>query len=302
MDVSVVIPTMNEEATISEVIKDFKTNFPGAGIYVIDGNSTDHTAELAKKAGAKVIMQKGIGKGMAIKQAFKEIPADVYLLVDGDGTYAASDGKALIEAVTKGEAEMVVGSRINEKMEGGAMTTFNRIGNEVFKFFIMLFSQKRIDDPLSGYRAIDGEVARNTYIGSKSFEIEMELTMSFLNKDYRIKEIPIRYCKRKHNSISKLNPVNDGIFIMKTLLLLLRLYNPFFFFAVISFILFVTGLYLGVTIVEEFLATGYILRIPTLILSTLLILISIQIFSVGLILDFIGSKLEEIRFRDREGL
>lgn len=291
MEVAVIIPTLNEETTIGSVVQDFKKLYEN--VIVCDGNSTDRTREIAKKLGAKVIVQHTKGKGNAIRECFEEIDADIYLLVDGDATYIAEDAPKLIEPIINREADMVIGSRINERMEKGAMRKLHIIGNVFFKWLMYLLFKKNVPDILSGYRAINKYLIKNISLSSTGFEIETELTIKALNEDYRIKYVPITYKRRPSTSKSKLNSFGDGYIIFSTIISLFKYYRPFTFFSYLSLFLFTIGSLLGASVVYEWIATGSILRIPTTILSVLLILASIQLFSTGLIIDFINNKLRK---------
>src|SRR5215831_1470658 len=113
MKIAVLVPCFNEDVTVAQVVRDFKTALPEAEIVVFDNNSTDRTAELAREAGAIVHVERRQGKGFVVLRMFETIEADIYVMVDGDNTYPAEAVRRLIEPIVEGRADMVVGSRLH---------------------------------------------------------------------------------------------------------------------------------------------------------------------------------------------
>ena len=150
-----IIPALNEEETISKVVRDFKREMKGADIIVYDGNSTDSTRRKAKAAGAKVFVQKGRGKGTAMREVLENINSDIYLFVDADDTYPAESAKSIIAPILNGESDMVVGTRA--RRERGAMSALHVFGNRIITGTINLCFGTRFKDVLSGYRALSRE-------------------------------------------------------------------------------------------------------------------------------------------------
>jgi glycosyltransferase involved in cell wall biosynthesis len=111
--IAVLIPCYNEELTIGEVVRSFRAQLPHAKIYVFDNNSTDRTIEQANAAGALIASERRQGKGYVVQSMFGRIDADIYVMVDGDGTYPAEEIHNLLAPVLAGEADMVVGSRLH---------------------------------------------------------------------------------------------------------------------------------------------------------------------------------------------
>lgn len=290
LKINVIIPALNEESTIGKVIKDFRKVKKINKIYVYDGNSSDKTAKIARKNGAKVLTQDGKGKGTAIREIFQKIDSDIYLLVDGDDTYPAERVNDILESVLKKKADMVVGNRINKKSDRGSLSFFHKVGNKIISRIISMAFGKRLKDVLSGYRAINRNLAKNIRLNSTGFEIETELTIKSLMEGYSIEEVPIRYKKRRKGSKSKLSSFGDGYLIFYTILSLMRDYKPLFFFSILTFIFFISGVFLGSIVVEEWLRTGIITKLPTAVLSALLVFISVQFFTIGVILDALNKK------------
>ena len=218
-EVSVVIPAFNEETSIFELVRGFAEirNDLSIDVLVIDGHSTDRTIEMAEKAGARVMVQTSLGKGMAMIEAVERtVQAGVCLFIDGDGTYLPSEFERIARPVLSGDADMVVGSRINGQMEKGAISPLNRIGNALCNMVVKIFFGKPITDVLSGYRAINTQAFRELELKGQHFEIEAEMTAKGLSKGLRIAEVPITYRRRRGES-TKLRPFRDGLLIFGAL-------------------------------------------------------------------------------------
>ncbi len=295
MKISVIIPTLNEEATIAKVVKDFKKNRKVSEVIVFDGNSTDKTRWFAEKAGAKVYVQDGKGKGTAVREIFERIDTDIYVLVDGDDTYPSEKLGILLEPVLKNRADMVVGTRMNKMSEKGSLTGLHSFGNKIISKTIGIFFSNKLNDVLSGYRVINSKLAKNIVLNSSGFEIETELTIKSLLDNYRLVEIPIKYRKRHEKSKSKLSSFGDGYLIFYTIFSLFKDYRPLLFFSILSLIFGLSGVYLGYIVVDEWLRTGLITKMPTAILSALLIFLSVQFFTIGVILDAIKKNVRSLR-------
>lgn len=210
-----IIPTLNESATVAEVI-DRARQFTNR-IIVVDGHSEDGTWEVASKSGAEVILQNGEGKGMALQTAFKKIKGEVYVIIDGDGTYDPLEMENLVQPILEDKADMVVGSRLHGKLEEGSITRLNRFGNGFFNFLINSLFDGSISDSQSGFRALNRRTVEMVNLSSKGFEVETEMTVKALKKGLRIIEIPITYGKRR-GSRSKLNSFRAGPRILKTII------------------------------------------------------------------------------------
>lgn len=209
-----IIATLNEAATIAEVIRKAKPYVHA--VVVVDGFSQDETCALARLAGSEVIYQEGKGKGMALRTAFRRIEADIYVTIDGDATYDAEEMAALIQPVIKGDADMVIGSRLQGKMELGAISRMNTLGNHLFNVLINHFFGGRITDSQSGFRAIHRRVLDRFPLTSQGFEIETELTVKALQHGFKIREVPITYGMRR-GTPSKLSALRAGSHIMTTI-------------------------------------------------------------------------------------
>ncbi len=288
-DVCILIPTLNEERSIGEVIEGFKRE-GFSNIFVIDGKSVDRTREIAEEKGARVVIQTGRGKGQAIIEAFQMINSDVVVLVDGDGSYIPEDVHKLLEPIKKGIAEHVIGNRL-VGFERGAFTKLNLIGNKILNWIFRLIYGVNLHDILSGYRALKREVYKNLDLKKHGFEIETELTVETLAKGFKVVEVPIAY--RKREGRTKLKPIRDGFKIAMTIYELLRRYSPGRYFLFIGLFLIFLGVLSGVYVVYEWFRN--ISHDLLAILTTLLIIGGLQIIIFGIISDFVSKTNVEIR-------
>jgi len=290
---AVLIPCYNEEKTIASVVHDFKTQLQDADIYVYDNNSTDRTAALAKQSGALVFSEKRQGKGHVVRSMFRQVDADIYVMVDGDGTYPADQVHNLIAPIISGDADMVCGSRLHPHSQSD-FKWLNWMGNKIFLHLLNSIFMVSITDILSGYRAFNRNIVKSLPILSRGFEIETELTLKAIERRYRIVEIPIDLISRPVGSISKIRIVRDGILILSTIFALLRDYKPMTAFGTVGLIFVFLGFIPGTIVIHEFLTTGFILHIPSAILAVGLVLTGILIAFTGLILHTLSRRFQEL--------
>lgn len=288
--IAVLIPCYNEEKSIEKVVNDFRKNLPDATIYVFDNNSTDHTNELAKKSGATVFLEKRQGKGNVVRTALRNINSDCYLLVDGDDTYSAKDAKKLCQPILDNAADMVIGDRLSSSYFLENKRLFHNTGNKVVRFFINKLFKSNISDIMTGYRAISYEFAKSFPVLSKGFEIETEMTIFAVDKNFRIAEKAISYKDRASDNPSKLNTYSDGIRVLKTIAILFKEYKPAAFFNIISLLFYVLAIILGMPILVEYFQTNLVPRFPTLIVSGFLVIVGVLLNITGLILQVIVKK------------
>lgn len=292
--IAVLLPCYNEELTIEKVINDFKRELPEADIYVYNNNSKDNSYEIAKKAGAIVRNEYKQGKGNVVKSMFEQIDADIYLIVDADDTYPAESAKSLIEAVRNG-ADMAVGDRLsNGTYLKENKRRFHNLGNSLVKNTINLLFKTDLKDIMSGYRAYNKKFVKNFPILTKKFEIETEMTLHALDKNYTIKEIPIDYRDRPQGSVSKLNTISDGVKVVKTIGTMFKDYKPLKFFSIVALILLVLGLIIGIPVIVEFTKTQYVTKVPSAILATGFIMLAFIVEQCGIILHTTVKKNKEL--------
>ena len=279
MKIAVIIPCYNEELTIAKVINDFKGGLPEADIYVYDNNSKDNTGKIARDHGAIVV-----------KAMFRDIDADIYIMVDGDDTYPAEAARELIQPIINNEADMVIGDRLsNGTYEKENKRAFHNLGNNLVQGLIGLLFKNEIKDIMTGYRAFNRFFVKTMPVMSEGFQIETEMSIHALDKKFRLKEIPIEYRDRPDGSESKLNTFRDGYRVIKTLLGLFKDYKPLLFFGSISVFSLVLGLLVGIPVIVEFVLTRFITKVPSAILAVGFIVVSVTSLSCGLILDTISA-------------
>lgn len=287
--VAVLIPCYNEELTVGEVIDDFRRVLPGASIYVYDNNSSDRTAQVAREHGAQVRFEPRQGKGVTVRQMFRDIEADCYLLVDGDSTYPADAAPALINPILAGEADMTVGDRLsNGSYAQENQRPFHDFGNSLVRWLIRLMYGYAFHDVMTGYRAFSRVFVRSMPVVSRGFQLECEISIHAVDKGWRIKEVPIDYRDRPAGSVSKLSTVSDGVRVLMAIGSLFKDYLPFKFFSLMAAVFVALGLAAGIPVVAEFAQTGYVSKVPSAILAVGLVFCGALAFSTGCILDTVA--------------
>jgi glycosyltransferase (TIGR04182 family) len=284
-DTCILIPTLNEERTIGELVREFRS-LGYSNILVIDGHSSDKTVKIAEDAGAKVVIQSGKGKGQAVSQAFRLIDSKYVVMIDGDGTYLPEEVDKLLEPVVSGAADNVIGNRF-ANYQKGAFTRMNLYGNKILNKIFGFAYGVWLEDILSGYRAFNVDAIKHIELNRTGFEVETEITVECVKKDLRTLEVPITYLARAHGAETKLRPLRDGFRIASTIYLLARTHNPLFYFNIIGGLLTASGLLIGIYVVNEWLMN--ITHIPLTILATLLIVTGIQMFIFAILSDLIVS-------------
>lgn len=299
---SVVIPCYNEAQTIAKVVGDFRRELPEAEIRVFDNNSTDGSAALAEGAGAIVCPVPQQGKGNVVRKMFRDVEADIYVMVDGDDTYPAEKVRELIAPIAEGRADMVAGDRLSTTYMTENKRPFHGFGNRLVCFLISLFWGRRVNDVMTGYRAFSRRFVKNCPVVSDGFEIETEMTLHALDKRLDILEVPIAYRDRPAGSCSKLNTFRDGFRVLCMIFNLLRFYRPMQFFGGLGLFSVVLGVIFAVPVFVEYFRTGLVPRFPTLIFSVFLVLSGILSCTVALILDALKGHADgrfEIAMRHR---
>lgn len=286
--IAVLIPCYNEAQSIAKVVMDFKSILPDAVIYVYDNNSTDGTARIAAEAGAVVRKEPCQGKGNVVRRMFREIDADCYLMVDGDGTYPAAAALSLIQPVLEGGADMVVGDRLSTTYFSENKRPLHNSGNKLVRGLINRLWHVNIHDIMTGYRAFSKKFVKLFPVMSDGFQIETEMTIHALDKRFVIVETLIEYSDRKEGA-SKLNTVSDGFKILKIIFSLFKDYRPMLFFGILAIVLLLVSLALFIPLLVEYLKIGLVPRFPTLITSGFLAIAGILSFFTGLSLDVIIS-------------
>ena len=292
--IAVLIPCYNESATIEKVVKDYKKALPDADIYVYDNNSKDGTDEIAKKAGAIVRYEYRQGKGNVIRSMFREIDADCYLMIDGDDTYPAENAEEMCKLVLDGKADMVIGDRLSSTYFEENKRPFHNFGNVLVRKLINVLFKNNVKDIMTGYRAFSKDFVKGFPVLSKGFEIETEMTIHAVDKNYKLVEIPVEYRDRPEGSVSKLNTYSDGFKVLKTIATLFKEYKPMGFFGILAFIFALIGIILVVPPFVGYFQNGFVEKFPSLIFGCFLITVSLLNIITGIILEVIAKKHKQL--------
>lgn len=292
--IAVLIPCYNESKTVEKVIKDYKEALPEADIYVYDNNSTDGTDKIAKKAGAIVKYEYKQGKGNVIRSMFRQIDADCYLMIDGDDTYPKEHAREMCDLILNGKADMVIGDRLSSTYFTENKRPFHNLGNRLVRFLINKLFKNNIKDIMTGYRAFSYEFVKGFPVLSKGFEIETEMTIHAVDKNFKLVEVPVTYRDRPAGSVSKLNTYRDGFRVLKTIAILFKEYKPGFFFSILGILSLMCSLLLGVPVVIEYMNTGIVPRFPSLIVSGVFLIISLLLWITGIMLQVIAKKHKQL--------
>ena len=291
--IAVLIPCYNEGKTIAKVVRDFKRTLPKATIYVYDNNSTDDTAKQAAAAGAVVKNEYRQGKGNVMRAMFRDIEADCYLMVDGDNTYPAGAAKKMCDAVLSSRADMVIGDRLSSSYFKENKRRFHGAGNRLVRALINLIFHSHIKDAMSGYRAFSRDFVKTYPVLAHGFEVETEMTIHALDKNFLVTEIPVEYRDRKDGD-SKLRTLHDGTKVIRTIVALFEEHKPMLFFGTLATIFILLSLALVIPVLVEYFETGLVPRFPTLIVAGFLAVLSLLMLVCGIILKVIVKKHREI--------
>lgn len=287
--VAVLIPCYNEAVTIGKVVDDFKRILPDADIYVYDNNSKDDTAAIAEDHGAIVRTEPRQGKGNVVRQMFREIDADYYIMVDGDDTYPAEAAPRLLEPLMNDTADMTVGDRLSNGTYGEENDrAFHGFGNNLVRWLIKVIYGYAFDDVMTGYRAFNRIFVKTMPVLSEGFQIETELSIHAVDKRFRITDVPIDYRDRPEGSYSKLSTFGDGAKVLRAIASLFKDHKPMAFFGWLALILIVLGLIAGIPVIAEYFQTGLVPRFPTAILAIALVICGALSFTAGIILDTVA--------------
>lgn len=290
--VAVLIPCYNEAKTIRKVVGDFARVIPkeNSAIYVYDNNSTDDTAKIAEEAGAVVRKEYQQGKGNVIRRMFREIDAECYIMIDGDDTYPAEFGRAMVEKVLDRGVDMVVGDRLSSTYFEENKRPFHNFGNSLVRGTINRLFKSNIRDIMTGYRAFSYQFVKTFPVLSKGFEIETEMSIHAVEKNMLVENVIIEYRDRPEGSESKLNTYSDGMKVLATIVRLYKNYKPFRFFGALALLLVIISALMFAPVLITYVKTGLVPNFPTLIVSGFVALAAIQSFFAGMILTTLVEK------------
>lgn len=296
-DVCVLIPTLNEAATIGDVVNTFQ-NAGFDRMLVIDGGSDDDTRSIAEDAGAEVVTQSGSGKGQAVREALDLIDRPYVLMLDGDGTYRVEDAERMLEPLFAGDAAHVIGNRFAD-MEAGAMSRLNQVGNRLINWAFRTIHHRDLHDILSGYRAFTLESARRVELSADGFGIETEFAVECVKHRIDTAEVPITYRARPDGSETNLSPIRDGFVIGLTLYRLAKTNNPLFYFGSVGVAALLTGGAIAAFVGYRWLALGIGHEVLAIVAAAG-ILLGVQLVMFGALSDmFVSLHREQARRLDR---
>ena len=286
MKTAVLIPCYNEGITIRKVVQDFKRELPDADIYVYDNNSSDNTSSEALAAGAIVRKEPMQGKGCVVRSMFRDIDADLYVMVDGDDTYPASFVHEIMKPVIDGTADMSIGDRLSNGSYYRENTrSFHNLGNDMVTFAINHFFKVKLTDIMTGYRCFSRRFVDAFPVLNDGFQLETEMTLFALNYKMHIVEIPIEFSERPEGSFSKLSTLKDGYRVLMCIFNMYRHYRPLSFFGAISLVLIAASLAIGIPTIVEFAQTHFVSKVPSAVLASGIFIMAILFYICGLILD-----------------
>jgi len=294
LDIAIILPCYNEGLTIGDVVKRFRETLPGARIFVFDNNSTDNTAIIARLAGATVVRERRQGKGHVVRRMFADIEADLYIMADGDGTYAPEDAPQLIATLLSEQVDMVVGIRSGVKNDAGR--TGHAFGNRIFNSLYQYIFGRDFTDILSGYRVFTRRFVKSFPAISHGFEIETEMSVHAGQLKLPVAEVELDYGRRPEGSDSKLSTFRDGLMILMMFARLMKETQPFRFFMIIAGALFAASVFFMVPPIYEYLTTGLVNRVPTWIGAIGILTLSMLMLVTGLVLDSVAAgRVEQMR-------
>lgn len=293
LKIAVILPCYNEEAAIGTVVRDFRAILPTADVYVYDNNSRDRTIEVARAAGAIVRREPLQGKGNVVRRMFADVDADVYVLCDGDVTYDVASAPAMIDKLLDEQLDMVVGCRVDEDV--ASYRKGHRLGNALFTGAVAQLFGNRFSDILSGYRVFSRRYVKSFPSLARGFEIETELTVHALELRMPIAEIDTPYGARPEGSVSKLSTYRDGFRILHMIVKLFKNERPLQFFSIIFMGLGLLSLAFAIPVIETYIATGLVPRLPTALLSASIMLLGFLSLTCGFVLDTVTHGRREIK-------
>ena len=292
-EVCVLIPTLDEAATIGDVIDGFREE-GYTNVLVADGGSDDGTREIARDRGAHVFVQSGDGKGQAVREALEYVNVPYVLMLDGDGTYDPADADTMLEPLSRGY-EHVIGNRFAD-MDDDAMKALNGFGNRMINRSFRAIHGADYEDILSGYRAFTVESFDRLSIDSDGFTLETELAVECVKHGVDTTVVPISYSARPDESETNLHPIRDGGTIILALYSLAKTNNPLFYFGSFGAAGILFGGAIASYVLWEWIQYQVGHEIMALV-SAAAILLGVQLLMFGVLSDMLLSLHREQRRR-----
>jgi glycosyltransferase involved in cell wall biosynthesis len=292
MKTSLIVPAYNEEKGLPLVIKEY-LDWVDEIIVVDDGSSDETFAAAMKCANDKVKVfrhEANSGKVAALRTGVAHASGDIIIFTDADCTYPARYVSDLVLEIEKG-ADLVLGARLESRHN---IPLFNRLGNNIFSFLATYISCMKIEDSQTGMRAFRRQMFDKLDVQAKGLEFETKMTVRAAKLGYKIVEIPIEY--RERVGKSKLRPVKDGARMLESLLSVAYSESSLLSKMILlpSFAFIIIGMLIGFISIYEKFQYGIISHEFYPLFTAFLILIGVQLISLGLIVDFLTKKLDRI--------
>ncbi len=292
-EVCILIPTLDEAATIGEVIDGFHAE-GYTNVLVVDGDSSDDTREIARERGAEVLVQSGSGKGQAVREAVDRIELPYVLMVDGDATYDPADADRMLAPLASGY-EHVIGNRF-ARMDEDAMRALNGFGNRLINRAFGFVHGANFEDILSGYRAFTTDSFRRLSLDADGFTIETELAVECVKNGVETTVVPIGYSARPEDSTTNLHPIKDGGTILLALYALAKTNNPLIYFGSVGTGAILAGGAVAAFVLYRYLVAGISHEVLALVAAAG-ILLGVQLLMFGVLSDMIVTLHREQRQR-----
>lgn len=292
--IALVVPCLNEESALPVLFAQARQHLADAEIHIFDNGSSDRTLEVARSHNAITHCVHERGKGNVVSRIFSDVDADVYIMVDGDGTYDLSAVAVHVGRVINDGADMVIGSRMASYGASGSRRG-HRFGNWLLTFLLSRAFGRQFEDVLSGYRVMSRRFVKTAPVMASGFEVEVMLTVHALDIRSHIAEAPVIYLKRPSGTQSKLSTTKDGLRILSTIIYLVKEVRPLAFFSTVAAALAALSLLIGIPVIVEFEQTGLVPRFPSAILSASLMLSALIATTCGLILDSVAGQRREMK-------
>jgi glycosyltransferase involved in cell wall biosynthesis len=292
--IALIIPCLNEAEALPRLFEQIRTHLPTGEVHIFDNGSTDNTPEIARNNGAKVHTVIERGKGRVVARMFADVNADVYVMVDGDGTYDLASTSQHIQKLLDERIDMIIGTRLDSYTES-ASRKGHKTGNQLLSGLMNFLFKNQLTDVLSGYRIMSRRFVKTAPVMVSGFEIEVMLTIHALDIRCHMAEVPINYFKRVEGSTSKLRTLRDGWRILLAIFYFFKEVRPFLFFTSGSILLSLLSLAIGVPVIMEFFETGLVPRFPSAILAASLMIAALISLSCGLILDSVSEQRRELK-------
>mgnify|MGYP001160175526 FL=1 len=292
-NLTVILPAYNEEVSIGSIV--LLSRLYADNVIVVDDGSSDRTAEIARKAGAEVIVHEvNRGKGEALKTGFTaaaNLGADIIVTMDSDGQHNPADIPKLVDPIIRGEADIVNGSRYINGLDRNT-PAYRRFGQKILDRFTNLNSGLKITDSLSGFRAFAASTKDAFRFTAEGMAIESEMLADAGKAGFRTKEVEIG--ARYDVECSTLNPIKHGFEVFAKILRAIELEKPLFCFTVPGTLLVIAGLSTGAYFLHVFISGGNLYFGPT-ILMVLLTVVGSFLALIGILLHSMSTIIRDIK-------